>query len=53
MRLKELQKLFKKNCIRGKFTLDSALQLFEIDGTAFKESQKDKKESIKESKKNK
>lgn len=40
-----------KNCKRGKFTFDSALQLFEIDGTAFRESQKDKGKSMKESKK--
>ena len=50
-RLKELKKLFQKNCKRGLFTFDSALQLFEIDGAAFKESQKDKGTSIKESKK--
>lgn len=37
-RLRELKKLFAKNCKRGKFTFDSALDLFELDGTAFKES---------------
>lgn len=50
-KLKELKKLFKKNCIRGKFNFDSALHLFEIDGTSFKEEKADKTKTMNASKK--
>ena len=48
--LKDLKKLYKKNMINGKFTFESALALFEIDGTEFFESKKDKSVSMKDSK---
>lgn len=50
-KLKELKKLFKKNCIKGKFNFDSALHLFEIDGTEFKEERMDKTKTMNASKK--
>lgn len=51
LRLPQLKKLFKKNCIRGKFRFESSFTLFEIDGDEFMEDRKDKGKSLKESKK--